>query len=93
MAKAYESESIQTVENIINLTDFTELRFTILESKGGEFEGVDIRQWYSTQKDPEKKPTKKGIRLKKDIIVESVTTILNMLDKQTLDEVLKNIHN
>ena len=93
MAKTYESDSIQTVKNIIKLTNFTELRFSTLESKDGDFEGFDIRQWYCTQKDPEMKPTQKGIRIRKDIAVEAVTTILNMLDKQTLDEVLKKLHN
>lgn len=93
MAKTYESDNVQTVENVIKLTNFNELRFTSLESKDGDFEGFDIRQWYCTQKDSEMKPTQKGIRIRKDIAVEAVTTILNMLDKQMLDEVLKKVHN
>lgn len=87
----YESSNVENVEKIIATSDFSELRFTSLRDNKGKLVGVDIRQWYSTQKDPVKKPTQKGVRFKDETIVESVTAILKMLDKDTLDEVFKNL--
>ena len=63
---AYTSESNQILVGKVKRSDFIELRITRIESHEHELEAVDIRQWYCTQKDPEMKPTKKGVRIRAD---------------------------
>lgn len=70
MAKEYKGYAKETVEEIIELTEFTDLRITSLRNEDNELQGIDIRQWYCTQKDPEKKPTQKGVRINKDLLPE-----------------------
>lgn len=74
---AYTSESNQILVDKVKQSDFTELRITRIESQEHEFEAVDIRQWYCTQKDPEMKPTKKGVRIQADqlgAVLEAIKT-------------------
>ena len=61
---AYISEGKQVLIDSIRLSDFAELRISRIENKSGEFESVDIRQWYCTQSNPEMKPTQKGVRIR-----------------------------
>lgn len=78
MAKEYKGYAKETVEEIIELTEFTDLRITSLRNEDNELQGIDIRQWYCTQKDPEKKPTQKGIRLSSDklhILLDTLNSI------------------
>lgn len=74
---AYTSESNQILIDTIKLSDFSELRVSRVESKSNEFESVDIRQWYCTQKDPTMKPTQKGVRIRADQldrVLEAINT-------------------
>lgn len=77
MAKEYKGYAKETVEEIIELTEFTDLRITSLKDNDNELQGVDIRQWYCTQKDPVKKPTQKGVRLS----VENVHKVIDVLSE------------
>jgi hypothetical protein len=70
MASKYEGYSNEEVVGTLELSNFTEVRITALKDSSNELQGVDIRQWYCTQKDPEKKPTQKGVRINKDLLPE-----------------------
>ena len=72
---AYESNCNQTVVDVIPLSNFSEIRVSKLENASGELEAIDVRQWYCTQKDPELKPTYKGIRLKAEFVDSLVSAI------------------
>lgn len=79
---AYESNDKQEVVGTIGLTNFTELRISTVNSEEG-FKAIDIRNWYSTQKDPDMKPTQKGVRIKKEDLAEVLNIILSNLDEET----------
>ena len=72
--REYKTELVQ----IIPLTDFTEVRVSRVLNEAGETEAIDIRQWYGTQKEPEKRPTQKGIRVGVDKF-KNLMEVLNSL--------------
>lgn len=72
---AYESNDIQEIVKVIKLTDFTELRVTKVSDENNNLKAFDLRNWYCTQKDPEMKPTQKGVRIKKEDLKEVLEVI------------------
>lgn len=77
MAKEYKGYAKEVVEEVLELSEFSELRITSLRNDANELQGVDIRQWYCTQKDPVKKPTQKGVRLS----VENMHKLIDVLSE------------
>ena len=59
----------------ISFSEHSELRITRVENEDGSFKAIDIRNWYSTQKDPVMKPTQKGVR----IYNENVEQVINAI--------------
>lgn len=57
--------------------DFTELRVVALSGDTG-VEAVDIRSWYCTRRDPEMKPSAKGVRLNIDKVEELREALLRV---------------
>lgn len=76
-----ECKELSTIT--ISVTEFVEVRVTKLEKPDGSIV-VDIRQWYSTRKDPEMKPTQKGIRFSIDKLPDIQNAIQAMLDGEEL---------
>lgn len=66
----YEPKAKEELIKVIPLTDFTELRITNIND-----EATDIRQWFHTQKDPELRPSKSGIRLKNEFLPELIEVL------------------
>lgn len=80
---AYESDMKNSTICTIPLTSATDYRVDLLEDKEGNFCGVDIRQWFCTKDDSEKRPNQKGIRLSR----ENLVTVLDCLLKEIPDDV------
>jgi hypothetical protein len=78
---AYKSNEKITLLETISLSETLELRVSRVEDESGEFKSVDIRNWYCTTKDPEMKPTQKGVRIKKENIQEIVDLLTNQLSQ------------
>lgn len=66
-----------TLLGTVKLTDKTELRISQVEDT--DFNGVDIRTWYCTEKNPEMQITRKGVRFKEECGAEVVDLILKGL--------------
>lgn len=71
----YKENTKSTIASVISTGEHTELRIARVESESGEYLGVDIRTWYNTSKDPEMKPTVKGVRLYKEYINQVLQAI------------------
>lgn len=62
---AYEAKGREDVVDVIELSQFSELRITEIHDESDALTSVDIRQWYCTRNDATMKPSK-GIRLRAD---------------------------
>jgi len=69
MQGEYVSSGREEVVATVPMSKSTEIRVTRILSDDGA-QSVDIRQWYSTARDPEKKPTQRGIRMSFDVAQE-----------------------
>lgn len=62
---AYEAKGREEVVDVIELSQFSELRITEIHDESDALTSVDIRQWYCTRNDATMKPSK-GVRLRAD---------------------------
>lgn len=76
----YETDGKQVLIGEVEITGYSKLRISKIENENGDLESLDIRQWYCTQKDSTLKPTKKGVRIKKENIVEVLNCIIGNID-------------
>ena len=91
MAKNYKGYANEEVENIIDLTSYTDLRIMSLKDENMVLQGVDIRQWFSTQSDPSKKPTQKGVRFSADKLSDVIITLVSLLEEKDKIDVLERL--
>lgn len=54
-------------------------------------EAIDIRAFYTSDRDGEKYPTAKGVRIHSEMLVETVVAVLNTLSFSELCEVMEEI--
>lgn len=80
MYKDYVAKGKETVIESFPLTDKSEIRVKRIEDEEGNVTGVDIRQWYYTQKDPMFKAGK-GIRIKAEL-AESIARAIQQAVQQ-----------
>lgn len=76
---AYQSKNTEEVLNSFQLGDCSELRVTEVRDEDGVVQSFDLRTWYCTKSDPEMKPTKRGVRIRADLIEDVIMTIQNAL--------------
>ena len=81
MAKQeYNDERQHKLVQAIPTGNFTELRVVAVSGDLG-VEAVDIRSWYCTRKDPEMKPSTKGVRLSIDNAEKLRDALLRVLEE------------
>ena len=71
---AYEAKGREEVVDVIELSQFSELRITEIHDESDALTSVDIRQWYCTRNDATMKPSK-GIRIKADDLDRIVSVL------------------
>jgi hypothetical protein len=81
---AYQSNTKDTVVQVIKVTDKTEIRVTQIADQDGTVKAVDIRQWYCTATDPIMKPTQKGVRVQDASCAELLNGIINACSSEAL---------
>lgn len=72
---SYNENEKQTVIDVIQTGNLSEMRITRVDDEDGSFKAVDIRKWFCTQKDSTMKLTQKGIR----IYAENLEQVMNAL--------------
>lgn len=73
---AYTGTDKETFIKAIPTGEHTEIRITSISDSKGVFKSTDIRTWYNTSKDPEMKPTQKGIRIKLEYLADVIDVLI-----------------
>ena len=73
---AYTSTDKETLIKTISTGEHTEIHITSVFDSKDIFKAMDIRTWYNTSKDPEMKPTIKGVRIKSEDLADVIDILI-----------------
>lgn len=85
---AYESNDKQELLKVIKVSEFSELRISAIKESNDDLKAIDIRNWYCTQKEPEMKPTYKGVRIRKDDLADVIDELIKGVDSDVIADLV-----
>jgi len=59
--------------------------------EGNQLESIDIRNYYTSENDGKIYPTKKGVRIHSEMLVETVVAILHACTNEELDDIWEQV--
>ena len=92
MARTYNNKELNVT--MVPRNDRGEyIKVVRLVPEGNQLESIDIRNYYTSDRDGNIYPTQKGVRIHSEMLVDTVVAILHACTPSELDEVWGKLDN
>jgi len=90
MARTYNNK--ETDVTMVPRNDRGEyIKVCRLTPEGNQLESIDIRNYYTSDRDGKVYPTQKGVRIHSEMLVETVVAILHACTPEELDAIWERV--